>query len=135
MGQLELSLKRDAELRAENNRVKESYNVDEDITADAAHRKRLIYRSKQRGWLEVDLLLGTWASKHVMDLSADEVDQYEQILHCETVDTFNMIIGKQEVPKELQTPVMARLQAYAHESPLGQMSPDDYAEAKKNLSN
>ena len=26
----------------------------------AARRKRLIYRSKQRGWLEVDLLLGTW---------------------------------------------------------------------------
>ena len=38
-----------------------------------------------------------------MDLSPEEVDQYEQILHCETVDTFNMIIGKQEVPKELQT--------------------------------
>ena len=28
-------------------------------------KKRLVYRSKQRGWLEVDLLLGTWASENV----------------------------------------------------------------------
>jgi succinate dehydrogenase assembly factor 2 len=32
-------------------------------------RKRLIYRSKQRGWLEVDLLMGTWAVEHVPKLS------------------------------------------------------------------
>jgi hypothetical protein len=32
----------------------------ENGTDIAARRKRLIYRSKQRGWLEVDLLLGTW---------------------------------------------------------------------------
>jgi len=28
---------------------------------DMVRRKRMIYRSKQRGWLEADLLLGTWA--------------------------------------------------------------------------
>ncbi|KAI2495744.1 Flavinator of succinate dehydrogenase [Fragilaria crotonensis] len=27
-------------------------------------KKRLVYRSKQRGWLEVDLLLGTWANEN-----------------------------------------------------------------------
>ena len=32
------------------------------VDAEAVRRKRLVYRSKQRGWLEVDLLLGTWAS-------------------------------------------------------------------------
>ena len=40
-------------------------------------KKRLIYRSKQRGWLEVDLLLGTWASEHVSTLSVKELDQFE----------------------------------------------------------
>ena len=40
-------------------------------------KKRLIYRSKQRGWLEFDLLLGTWASEHVSTLSVGELDQFE----------------------------------------------------------
>ena len=49
-------------------------------------RKRLIYRAKQRGWLEVDLLLGTWASENVMQLSEDELDQFEAFVNMETID-------------------------------------------------
>ena len=33
------------------------------VDRDEAHRKKLIYRSKQRGWLEVDLLMGSFAVK------------------------------------------------------------------------
>ena len=28
---------------------------------DGARRRRMIYRSKQGGWLEVDVLMGSWA--------------------------------------------------------------------------
>ena len=51
-------------------------------------RKRLIYRSKQRGWLEVDLLLGTWANKFVPTLSIEELDEFERFVNLETVGTF-----------------------------------------------
>jgi succinate dehydrogenase assembly factor 2 len=37
----------------------------------------LIWRSGQRGWLEVDLLMGMWAKENVMGLSVVEMDEYE----------------------------------------------------------
>ena len=38
-------------------------------------RRRLIYRSRQRGWLEVDLLLGKWATENVPKLNAEQLIQ------------------------------------------------------------
>merc|ERR1711879_967183 len=32
-----------------------------------ARRKRLIWRSKSRGWLELDVLMGTFATKYIGD--------------------------------------------------------------------
>ena len=73
-----------------------------------ALRKRLIHRSRQRGMLEVDLLLGKWSREnvcvdHVGDsqinrLSRDELDQYEALLNSETVDIFAWITGKTPLP-------------------------------------
>ena len=45
------------------------------------YKKQLIYRSKQRGWLEVDLILGSWATDNVMSLSESQLKQYESILN------------------------------------------------------
>ena len=49
--------------------------------------------------LEVDLILGSWANINVPTLSAEELEQFEEILKLETVDVYNMITGKQEVPE------------------------------------
>ncbi|KAF0698744.1 Aste57867_10649 [Aphanomyces stellatus] len=77
----------------------EASQGDVTIDADIANRKRVIYRSKQRGWLEVDLLLGRWASENVYSLSTDELKQYEDILNRETIDIFNLISGKDPIPE------------------------------------
>jgi hypothetical protein len=37
---------------------------------------RLVYRSKQWGWLKVDLLLGVWALMNVRGLSTKELNQF-----------------------------------------------------------
>ena len=100
------------------------------MDADAIRRKRLIYRSKQRGWLEVDLLMGTFAVEHVPTLTTEELDEYEAILNQETIDIFNFVTGKDEAPEEIQGAVLDRLQEWAQSAPLGS-SPGDYAEAKK----
>ena len=43
-------------------------------------RKRLLHQSARRGMRELDLLLGSWAEKHLPSLSEAELRSYEQIL-------------------------------------------------------
>ncbi|KAJ1390563.1 Flavinator of succinate dehydrogenase-domain-containing protein [Ochromonadaceae sp. CCMP2298] len=63
------------------------------VEKDVARRKRMIYRSKQRGWLEADIILGAWAAKYVPGLTEPQLDEYEVILNEETIDVFNFITG------------------------------------------
>eukprot|EP00537_Pseudo-nitzschia_pungens_P010243 CAMPEP_0172386112 /NCGR_PEP_ID=MMETSP1061-20121228/3712_1 /TAXON_ID=37318 /ORGANISM="Pseudo-nitzschia pungens, Strain cf. pungens" /LENGTH=220 /DNA_ID=CAMNT_0013115381 /DNA_START=175 /DNA_END=837 /DNA_ORIENTATION=+ len=102
---------------------------------DDTRRKRLVYRAKQRGWLEVDLLLGTWASENVPHLSEDELDQFEDFVNLETIDIYNVITLRLGVPEELKRPggtgVVERIQEWARSHPLGKGDPDAYEAAKK----
>jgi succinate dehydrogenase flavin-adding protein (antitoxin of CptAB toxin-antitoxin module) len=96
-------------------------------------RKRLIYRSKQRGWLEVDLLLGTYASRFVPNMIEDELDQFEDFVNMETIDIYNIITLRMDVPDELKmggTGVVERIQDWARESPLGKADPEKYKSVK-----
>ncbi|KAL7581308.1 hypothetical protein ACA910_006073 [Epithemia clementina (nom. ined.)] len=96
-------------------------------------RKRLIYRSKQRGWLEVDLLLGTWASEHVPNLSLSELDEYEIFVNQETIDIYNIItLRVTELPVALQNnSVVQQIQSWARSSPLGKADPETYKQMKQ----
>lgn len=97
-------------------------------------RKRLIYRSKQRGWLEVDLLLGTWASLNVPSLNADELDQFEAFVNEETIDIYNIITLRLDIPEAMKTPnedsVVERIQLWARGNPLGKADPATYRRVK-----
>ena len=79
---------------------------------ETIRRKRILYRSRQRGWLEVDLMLGRFAEKHVMDLTTEELDQHEEILAQETIDIFKIVTGAIEVPEELKGPALDKLKAF-----------------------
>lgn len=98
-------------------------------------RKRLVYRAKQRGWLEVDLLLGTWASKFVPTLTMDDLDEFEHFVNMETIDIYNVITLRMDVPEEVKTEdgsgVVERIQEWARSSPLGKADPQQYSNVKK----
>lgn len=101
------------------------------VDADHIRRKRLLYRSKQRGWLEVDLLLGSWAAEHVFTLSVAECDEYEKLLNQETIDIFNIINGAMPPPVELEgSKILKRLQEYAMSNPFGKASARTYESVK-----
>ena len=102
-------------------------------------RKRLVYRSKQRGWLEVDLLLGTWASMNVRGLSAEELDRFEEFVNMETIDIYNVLTLRSDVPEgmggggvgsEGGRTIVERIQDWCKESPLGKADKDKYEEVK-----
>ena len=97
-------------------------------------KKRLVYRSKQRGWLEVDLLLGTWANENVPSLSAEELDEFEAFVNMETIDIYNIVTLRLDIPEGLCTPdgngVVERIQSWAKGHPLGKADPESYKKVK-----
>ena len=108
-------------------------------TASMTHlqvvRKRLIYRSKQRGWLEVDLLMGTFADAFVINMGEADLYIYEKILNRETLDLYNIVTGKDACPLELAGPVMDLIKKHVASSPLGRADPKKYEEMKKHFTN
>lgn len=98
-------------------------------------KKRLVYRSKQRGWLEVDLLLGTWANENVPFLNMDELDQFEAFVNMETIDIYNVITLRSDVPDDMKRDggdgVVEKIQDWARSSPLGKAEPEKYSSVKK----
>lgn len=99
-------------------------------------KKRLVYRSKQRGWLEVDLLLGTWAHENVPHLSPDELDDFEAFVNMETIDIYNIVTLRTDIPDNLRTEhgtgVVERIQLWARGHPLGKADPQTYERIKKD---
>ena len=77
-------------------------------------RKQLLYRSKQRGWLELDLIMGSWAEQHLAALSDDELQQYEAVVRRENPDLMKWLVERAEVPADANNAVMQQLIAYAH---------------------
>jgi len=100
----------------------------------AIRQKRLIYRAKQRGWLEVDLLLGTWASENVPKMQeGEELDQFEDFVNMETIDIYNIITLRLDVPDDLKRDgngVVERIQEWARSHPLGRADPGIYESVK-----
>ena len=96
----------------------------------SARQKRLIWRSKQRGWLEVDLLMGSWAVDNVMSLSEKELDQYENLLNLETLDLYNVVSKPvvEGVPENVKGPVLDKIRKYAQGF---KSDPDSYANVLK----
>lgn len=97
-------------------------------------RKRLIYRSKQRGWLEVDILLGSWASENVPILSEQDLDHFENFVNSETIDIYDIVTLRKGIPDEFKTStgdgVVERIQQWAKSNPLGKADPEMYKALK-----
>jgi antitoxin CptB len=75
-------------------------------------RKRLYYRSANRGWKETDLLVGRFAEQHLPQMSLSELDDFEALLDESDPDIFGWITGKQEIPEKFNTPVMEKLRSF-----------------------
>ena len=126
----ELSPHEESLLKIARPKAEEIFERHIKIPADdiEARRKRLIYRSKQRGWLEVDLLLGTWAHQNVPNLQGDELDEFENFVNnFETIDLYNIITLRVDAPGD---GVVQRIQEWARSSPLGKADPDTYKTVK-----
>mmetsp|Transcript_14807 Transcript_14807/g.29786 ORF Transcript_14807/g.29786 Transcript_14807/m.29786 type:complete len:148 (-) Transcript_14807:194-637(-) len=74
-----------------------------------ALRRRLLYRSKQRGWLEMDIMLGNWASENLAHLDGEKLAQFQEIIDLENPDLFQWLTGQKPVPGEIENPLLRQL--------------------------
>jgi succinate dehydrogenase flavin-adding protein (antitoxin of CptAB toxin-antitoxin module) len=60
--------------------------------------KRLMYHAKQRGWLELDLIIGNWAEQNRKSLASDAelTTEFENLLAVENPDLFKYLTGQME---------------------------------------
>ena len=63
-------------------------------------RKRLLFRSWRRGTRESDLLLGSFAERHLSAWGAAELDGYERLLEASDAAIFDWIGGRASPPPD-----------------------------------
>ena len=64
--------------------------------------QKLLYRSKQRGILELDLLVGEYAEKHLPGMTTEELSATEELLTEENPDLWKWITLQAVAPPHLQ---------------------------------
>lgn len=77
-------------------------------------RKRLLFRSWHRGTREADLLLGSFAERHLAELSDAELDQYEELLANSDGPIMDWVTGRAVPPPEQDSPVLRRLVTFRY---------------------
>jgi antitoxin CptB len=72
-------------------------------------RKQLIFRAWHRGTREMDLIMGSYADRHVPEMDEAGLDLFEALLHIPDPDVYDWIIGRASVPANLWNPVIETL--------------------------
>jgi antitoxin CptB len=75
-------------------------------------RKRLLYRASHRGTKEADLLIGTFAARHLPGMGGPEIDAFEALLQYEDAKLVRWITGQAEPPPEADGPLMQKLRSH-----------------------
>lgn len=80
---------------------------------NAIRRKKLLHRSRYTGMKETDLMLGRFANKYIKVFTDEELGIYEILLKAGDPSIYAWAVGREEVPAEYDTSVMAKLRKFA----------------------
>ncbi|XP_019251955.1 PREDICTED: succinate dehydrogenase assembly factor 2, mitochondrial-like [Nicotiana attenuata] len=80
--------------------------IDIDVSNEESKRRlfnRLRYRSKQRGFLELDLVIGKWVEDHIQSMDEDGIKSLVNVLDLENPDLWKWLTGQEQPPDAIST--------------------------------
>ncbi len=75
-------------------------------------RKRIVFRCHHRGMKEMDIMLGGYVEKHIVQMNDAELDELEVFLQHHDQDLFSWFIGTKPVPAEADTELFRKILNY-----------------------
>ena len=85
----------------------------------AERRRKLRFRAWRRGFREMDLLMGSFADKHIEELDHGALDQFEALLETPDWEVYAWLVGQKPVPDTQTSPVLDQLIAFRYEAQPG----------------
>uniref|UniRef100_A0A6N2MJJ8 Uncharacterized protein n=1 Tax=Salix viminalis TaxID=40686 RepID=A0A6N2MJJ8_SALVM len=85
-----------------SNNVNENPSLGIELSNEESKRRlcnRLLYRSRQRGFLELDLVLGKWVEEHVYSMDENGVKALVDVLDLENPDLWKWLTGQEQPPE------------------------------------
>lgn len=76
-------------------------------------RRQLVFRCWHRGTREADMILGSFADRHVTSFGLEELQALARLLERSDPDIYNWMTGREPVPPEHDTSVMTLLKEHA----------------------
>ncbi|KAL2514589.1 Succinate dehydrogenase assembly factor 2 [Forsythia ovata] len=76
-------------------------SIDFELSNEESKRRlfnRLMYRSKQRGYLELDLILGKWVEDHIHSMDENGIKSLVHVLDLENPDLWKWLTGQEQPP-------------------------------------
>ena len=89
-----------------SSRARLLHSTEDDEEARRRRRKeieinRLHYRAKQRGFLELDVVVGEWAERNLASKSDAFLEQFAKVLEEENPDLYAWLTGQKEAPERM----------------------------------